>query len=137
MVRQVWDDRGRPHARDHAEPERQPTLLAAWRRKRLALQLRWWTDDRSLVLRYTLFAGVFLLAAVFAWGSQAWLVILMIVTIVYWNFVADILPQWRTRVERHSAADPLMCLACGYDLSAIEQESDGCRVCPECGAAWK
>jgi hypothetical protein len=29
------------------------------------------------------------------------------------------------------------CPSCAYDLSAISPESDGCRVCPECGAAWK
>lgn len=30
-----------------------------------------------------------------------------------------------------------MCASCGYDLLATESESDGCRVCPECGAAWR
>ncbi len=28
------------------------------------------------------------------------------------------------------------CPACGYGLAEIEPEADGCRVCPECGAAW-
>lgn len=28
------------------------------------------------------------------------------------------------------------CAACGYGLEQIEAASDGCRVCPECGAAW-
>jgi hypothetical protein len=30
-----------------------------------------------------------------------------------------------------------MCLACGYDLSGLEAEGDGCVVCPECGGAWR
>ena len=29
------------------------------------------------------------------------------------------------------------CPACGYGLAEIEPEADGCRVCPECGAAWR
>lgn len=28
------------------------------------------------------------------------------------------------------------CKACGYNLSGLAVEPDGCRVCPECGAAW-
>ncbi|MEO1278049.1 MAG: hypothetical protein AAFV77_03740 [Planctomycetota bacterium] len=30
-----------------------------------------------------------------------------------------------------------LCLACGYCITQIEPEADGCRVCPECGAAWR
>jgi hypothetical protein len=30
-----------------------------------------------------------------------------------------------------------LCPACGYSLTATTPESDGCTVCPECGAAWK
>ena len=30
-----------------------------------------------------------------------------------------------------------LCPSCGYDLSATEAEGDGCRVCPECGGAWR
>lgn len=30
-----------------------------------------------------------------------------------------------------------MCLCCGYELEGIPAESDGCTVCPECGAAWR
>jgi predicted RNA-binding Zn-ribbon protein involved in translation (DUF1610 family) len=29
------------------------------------------------------------------------------------------------------------CASCGYDLSHHHPESDGCTVCPECGAAWR
>ena len=30
-----------------------------------------------------------------------------------------------------------LCASCGYDLTEVEAEGDGCRVCPECGAAWR
>jgi hypothetical protein len=29
------------------------------------------------------------------------------------------------------------CASCGYDLTRLPIESDGCIVCPECGAAWR
>jgi hypothetical protein len=29
------------------------------------------------------------------------------------------------------------CPSCISDLAALETESDGCTVCPECGAAWR
>jgi hypothetical protein len=29
------------------------------------------------------------------------------------------------------------CAACGYSLVGVEPEQDGCRVCPECGGAWR
>ncbi len=28
------------------------------------------------------------------------------------------------------------CPSCGYDLTELPREDDGCVVCPECGAAW-
>jgi hypothetical protein len=29
------------------------------------------------------------------------------------------------------------CLVCAYPIADLEPESDGCTVCPECGAAWR
>jgi hypothetical protein len=29
------------------------------------------------------------------------------------------------------------CPGCGYRISSTPEELDGCRVCPECGAAWR
>lgn len=30
-----------------------------------------------------------------------------------------------------------VCASCGYLLQDLPLESDGCTVCPECGAAWR
>lgn len=30
-----------------------------------------------------------------------------------------------------------ICPVCHYSLAEIESDSDGCTICPECGAAWK
>ncbi|MEO0482380.1 MAG: hypothetical protein AAF138_02030 [Planctomycetota bacterium] len=38
-------------------------------------------------------------------------------------------------VEKRAEAGD--CGACGYSLAEIPVQSDGCKVCPECGAAWK
>jgi hypothetical protein len=29
------------------------------------------------------------------------------------------------------------CASCGYRLGEVAVEGDGCRVCPECGGAWR
>jgi len=29
------------------------------------------------------------------------------------------------------------CGSCGHDLTGLAPEADGCRVCSECGAAWR
>ncbi len=29
------------------------------------------------------------------------------------------------------------CGACGYGIQHVASEPDGCRVCPECGGAWR
>lgn len=30
-----------------------------------------------------------------------------------------------------------LCGSCGYSLQGLGEAADGCRVCPECGAAWR
>jgi hypothetical protein len=37
-----------------------------------------------------------------------------------------------TRLRAHA-----LCPGCLYDLARLPVESDGCAVCPECGAAWR
>ncbi|MFI4898504.1 MAG: hypothetical protein ACIARR_11840 [Phycisphaerales bacterium JB059] len=29
------------------------------------------------------------------------------------------------------------CGSCGFTIRGLEPEEDGCRVCPECGCAWR
>lgn len=29
------------------------------------------------------------------------------------------------------------CGSCGYSIAGISAQSDGCTICPECGAAWR
>ncbi len=30
-----------------------------------------------------------------------------------------------------------LCPSCGYAIAKLEPQTDNCRVCPECGSAWK
>jgi len=40
--------------------------------------------------------------------------------------------------DRHLIASlPPACVVCGYDLTGMAAEGDGCTVCPECGGAWR
>ncbi len=61
-------------------------------------------------------------------------------------FVATVWMFRRARVRRtrglanHHARLWVMqslCGACGYSLTGLNNAPDGCRVCPECGAAWR
>lgn len=40
-------------------------------------------------------------------------------------------------IQRRIGRASALCAACGYSIAEIEPEEDGCRVCPECGSAWR
>ena len=56
---------------------------------------------------------------------------------------------WRRRVAKRLGLSQMevqswlrmgeegLCPSCGYALVGLAMADDGCRVCPECGAAWK
>lgn len=43
---------------------------------------------------------------------------------------------WMPAVARYWLSTG-QCASCRYELARVEPASDGCVVCPECGAAWK
>lgn len=45
---------------------------------------------------------------------------------------------WRARGERlrREMIRAGRCASCAYPIAGVEESGDGCRVCPECGAAW-
>lgn len=48
--------------------------------------------------------------------------------------------QMEVAIERLEAGRvklPPVCPSCHYDLVGLSSQSDGCTVCPECGAAWR
>lgn len=42
-----------------------------------------------------------------------------------------------TRALRAGWLEQGRCPACGTAITIVEPEDDGCRVCPQCGSAWK
>ncbi len=49
-------------------------------------------------------------------------------------------PKWRLRFAELLRTGWLVqgrCPACGTVIAELDPEADGCRVCPECGAAWR
>ncbi len=51
---------------------------------------------------------------------------------------ADMLNRFIRERQRRLLADLIKpCPACFYELDGLARESDGCTVCPECGAAWR
>jgi hypothetical protein len=58
---------------------------------------------------------------------------------IYLVGLASLLPAVVAERRRHARALSTQgrCGACGYDLAHTRAADDNCRVCPECGAAWR
>jgi hypothetical protein len=72
------------------------------------------------------------------WIDGAWAIALLVAGVMLW--VPLLLGILRGAFRRELVAGNLVinqCGACGYNLNATATASDGCTVCPECGAAWK
>lgn len=41
------------------------------------------------------------------------------------------------RIYRRGWLGMGLCACCAYRITELRAEADGCRVCPECGSAWK
>lgn len=67
-------------------------------------------------------------------GTEVILVVLCVVpAFVVWHFIARGAPgRMRSVLIRLGR-----CASCGYALTGLTSEDDGCTVCPECGSAWK
>jgi hypothetical protein len=68
----------------------------------------------------------------------AWVAAIIVAAVMLW--VPLLLAILRSSMLHELAATKLLvhqCGACAYDLSGTAPDSDGCRVCPECGAAWR
>jgi hypothetical protein len=61
----------------------------------------------------------------------------IVVAMVFWYLLLG----WVRRGRFEKIAEIYLaqgrCASCGYELSGLEKEDDGCVICPECHAAWK
>jgi predicted RNA-binding Zn-ribbon protein involved in translation (DUF1610 family) len=73
------------------------------------------------------------------WGLPVWMRFVFLAA----SMAALVLLLWRVqRAATAQIARRVMlrygwCASCGYSLEGVEFAADGCRVCPECGAAWR
>lgn len=80
-------------------------------------------------------ALVFVLAG---WGARgAMMIIPATAPIVPVLALAPWLRPLGWRLHRRGLLSLGLCPACGYPITEIEPQADGCRVCPECAAAWR
>jgi hypothetical protein len=72
--------------------------------------------------------------------SPLWFMTTAFMFVFYGSFMGIFikLTAWNS-VEhaKHAVLSIGHCPSCTYRLFDIEEEADGCTVCPECGGAWK
>lgn len=85
-------------------------------------------------------AGYFAVALLFGRDLQ----LLLVSSAIGAGLVIGVVGLWwyvsGGRTREAAVAKCLMwgiCPACGYPLSGSSAQGDGCRVCAECGAAWR
>lgn len=72
------------------------------------------------ITSFPIIAALIVAGIVFCW----WLSITLWLVLFAPQFIRAIRPTGR-------------CVRCLYDMSSCPIEPDDCRICPECGAAWK
>lgn len=143
----------RPAIRDDRGVKRplMPPPIGDWRRQNIEALAQY--DDGSgrtpaQIRRLTLVTPL-LVASMAAAAS-------IVVSLLYWpNFVCFFLPLiflgpfliplgGGIRAARMASRDIArqyvragLCPSCGYRLPDVPPDPDGCRVCPECGGAWR
>jgi hypothetical protein len=55
----------------------------------------------------------------------------------WWLVGSWAMARWRMLRISDALLASGRCACCGYALVALRREDDDCRVCPECGAAWR
>jgi len=114
---------------------------------KLHRRVRWTRHTaRSRVIRASLGAAVVLLTLMavqdlqepMAPSSQA--VLSLVLAALGWFFFVFWKPycSWSNRRWERALGKAIpVCASCGYVLGSLPAASDGCTLCPECGAAWK
>lgn len=95
---------------------------------------------RIIVVLQTIFATVLIGVSLLWWKGWTDAFRLMFFLFAaasgWWTYRA-MLPTRRMELIRRAMLRYRRCPACAYRLSGLPLESDGCTVCPECGAAWR
>ena len=77
----------------------------------------------------------------FVWGRMlARMLMLIVVGAFAFLLQTRLLPisgRVRSRIVQEELLKMRRCASCAFDLSGTPEDANGCRECPECGAAWK
>jgi hypothetical protein len=86
--------------------------------------------------------GVPLAVGIFIWMGYRGTGLILPTTVGVGVMLADLL-VWLALIQPNAQRTVTeflrreLCPACGYTIRELTAESDGCTVCPECGAAWR
>ncbi|MBM4113167.1 MAG: efflux RND transporter permease subunit [Phycisphaerae bacterium] len=103
-------------------------------------------EETARAVRLALVAAPILLVSaavpvlLFALGSiPRWLLISLVVPLGLVEALVAVHIARRAHAAKiaHRLTAAGRCGSCAHDLAGLRAEADGCRVCPECGAAWK
>lgn len=59
------------------------------------------------------------------------------IAVAMYAVVGSIVQAPARRAYRRGWLSLGLCPGCAYRITEIEPQQDGCRVCPECGSAWR
>jgi len=141
----VTDDRGK---RVPLAPPESPLRVGPGRVAVVARSLPVVTtpEDRRQALRYGLLITPLLLTtsllpvvAIIVLGVSPWIVIACTLAVsgIECAWLLGVVRRLHARRLARAYAMTGHCGSCAYALDGLKPESDGCRVCPECGAAWR
>ena len=145
----IRDDRGRTHPPrwSPADAALDPSLTAD-QRQHEARHARLIAAERTVRSRWLVLALWLPAALLCVWGySFGWragrdadlftITVLSLAGALHASLRFVAAPRLRALRAAAQRLVPLRCAVCGYALDGLKIEPDGCRVCPECGAAWR
>ncbi len=142
----LTDDRGAPRQLWVSPFQAESSPLCAWVAGRTAELLSFKRSPAlaltPLCVSFTLWVGALILA-VFLGPTVGSFLVPAVVLVMFMSMglftVRTSLAGFRLENERivQTSVALGLCAACGYDLLGLQVQADGCKECPECGAAWR
>lgn len=134
------DDRGQKRGFDRREPKRSarragvdPSVIKAELRPLRQLA---WIQFLLTVTAIILFGRAQDLLMSHVPAVQRWIIIVLAMLGLMAIGLMPITARLY-RAQRRAGLALGFCPSCGYPVTGLKVQNDGCRVCPECGSAWR